>query len=238
MEVYYGPLIFVTKLSILLQYLHIFAPIRKSRTYWAVYALIWINILYYTAFMVAILLLCQPFQKIWNPLGPGHCLSLIAINISTSSINIVSDFSILILPIYKILHLQLPRHRKAGIIAVFALGFLSANPSPPPTTLAYSLTHLPQRLYRQHNAPSLQHPILPHQRLDARSHSRIPMVASRSLAGHRLRLPACPTSLLTTLRGDRIHERRIERTRTSVVPGEEFRAEEVGRGGPVSRAGL
>ena len=129
MEIYYSPMIYITKLSILMQYLEIFTPKRLGRvkTYWTIHALIWANLMVYVAILIAFVLLCIPREKIWDPTVPGQCINIYAGETSTSIINIISDFSILILPITQVLQLQLPRKRKAGMIAIFAFGWWYAR---------------------------------------------------------------------------------------------------------------
>lgn len=124
MEVYYNPLIFVTKLAILLQYLSIFVPTHKGKTFYAVQTLIWLNFAFYLAVMLVQIMTCLPREKIWNPLIPGRCVNLGAVLIAGAVINIVSDLSILVLPIGKIWQLKISNARKWGISAVFATGLL------------------------------------------------------------------------------------------------------------------
>lgn len=124
LEVYYNPLIFVTKLSILIQYLRIFVPSRSGKTYWAIHTLIWVNLLFYLAVMLVQIMSCLPRKKIWDPLVPGTCVDLADVLISGAVINVVSDFSMLILPIAKVWQLQITTARKWGISAVFGTGLL------------------------------------------------------------------------------------------------------------------
>ncbi|KAF7509484.1 hypothetical protein GJ744_008047 [Endocarpon pusillum] len=125
MEIYYNPLIFITKLSILLQYIKIFAPSRTGKTYWSVHFLIWINLLFYIAVMLVQIMQCLPRAKIWNPTIPGRCVDIANVLIVGAIINVVSDVSILVLPIHKVWHLQMPRNRKIGVSAVFMAGLFA-----------------------------------------------------------------------------------------------------------------
>lgn len=115
---------FILKVSILVQYLKIFVPYRSGKTYWAIHALIWANLMFYLACMLVGIMECLPRKKIWDPLVPGTCSNEFAILIAAAVINIVSDFSILILPIAKIWQLQITTARKWGISAIFGTGLL------------------------------------------------------------------------------------------------------------------
>jgi hypothetical protein len=122
--VYYNFLIFVTKLSILLQLGRIFDPHRSGWTHRSIWFLIVFNALFYLSTTVAQLLTCLPREKIWHPLVEGKCLDLGAMLIAGAAVNIISDFALLILPIVAIWQLQLSNMKKVGVSAVFITGLL------------------------------------------------------------------------------------------------------------------
>lgn len=114
--IYYIPLIFISKLSILLLYMKLFVPARSGKTYWAIHILIWSNLVFYVAILVAELVPCR--------LKEGHCVDITAVLIIGAMINVISDFAILVLPIGKIWQLHMSPRRKLGITAVFSAGLL------------------------------------------------------------------------------------------------------------------
>ena len=120
----YCPLIFVTKLSILLQYLRIFVPNHAGKLYYAVQFMIWLNLLFYIAVTLVGIFTCTPRKKIWESSTPGRCVNTNVLEITTGTINVISDFSILMLPLNSIWRLQMPRKRKIALSAVFATGLL------------------------------------------------------------------------------------------------------------------
>lgn len=61
---------------------------------------------------------CLPREKIWNPTVKGRCINLSAVLIAGAVINIILDFSILVLPIGKIWQLQMSNRSKLGVSAV------------------------------------------------------------------------------------------------------------------------
>ncbi|EAW10210.1 uncharacterized protein ACLA_046760 [Aspergillus clavatus NRRL 1] len=121
-QIVYGPLIFITKLSILLLYLRVFAPAFKSRTYFCIHALIWLNLGFYLPDTVVKVFECSPRSRIWDKRIEGRCLNINIPFIVTSAINVVSDFLILILPIVSVWHLQMRSSKKWGTSAIFAAG--------------------------------------------------------------------------------------------------------------------
>ena len=122
--IYYIPLIFVSKLSILLQYMKLFTPSHTGKTYWSIHFLIWSNLLFYLAIMLAELIECIPREMIWDPEVPGHCINISAALVAGAVINVISDFAILVLPMGKIWQLHMSPKRKLGICAVFSTGLL------------------------------------------------------------------------------------------------------------------
>lgn len=126
--VLYGIPVFLTKLSILLQYLRIFNPHTYKRTnlmFWAPYALIWTNLGFYLVTSLIAIFGCKPIAKAWDPLiTRGHCLNRHATAIAVAIINCLTDFMILVLPLRAIWNLQIPRRKKLAISSVFLVGVL------------------------------------------------------------------------------------------------------------------
>ncbi|MCJ1242663.1 hypothetical protein MMC14_010672 [Varicellaria rhodocarpa] len=124
-DILYGPLIFAAKLSILLQFKRIFVPRQKNVIYWCIYIIIWLNLLFYLIDTFVVAFACSPREKIWNPTIPGHCVNNNLNFVVTGICNIVSDFSILLLPLYSIWLLQLPFKKKLAVSAIFATGLFA-----------------------------------------------------------------------------------------------------------------
>ena len=55
---------FITKLSILIQFIRIFVTYRRDRTYWCIHVLIWVNALFCVAATIVLIMTCLPRQKI------------------------------------------------------------------------------------------------------------------------------------------------------------------------------
>ena len=121
-EILYGPIIFAVKLAILLLFLRVFQPIR--RTYIALHLLLWGNLLIYTAGTFLEIFQCSPIRKKWYPAWPGQCVDQRALQLASSAVNIASDISILVLPIMSVWDLNTTRKRKAGLFLVFGFGIL------------------------------------------------------------------------------------------------------------------
>ena len=91
--------------------------------YVTILLIMWTVALFYlvdTGFMIG---MCNPREKIWNLLmTKGHCFNVHAAGEATGVFNVISDFIILIVPIFPIRKLQMPFKRKMMMIAIFATG--------------------------------------------------------------------------------------------------------------------
>lgn len=124
-QIAYGPLIFITKLSILLLYIRVFAPTFKKTTFIFIHLLIWFNFFFYLADTIVKIFECTPRHKIWEHYTDGSCININIPILVTSAINVASDFMILLLPIVCVWRLQLMKmSKKIGISAIFAAGLL------------------------------------------------------------------------------------------------------------------
>lgn len=128
LEIVYPPTMFAAKLAVLLQIKRIFTAHQKDFIYWSVQILITANFLTYLACFLAFVFACWPRDKIWNPHIPGKCISTNASIIATSAINVLSDITILPLPIHGVMMLHIPLKKKIGVGAIFATGALSVHP--------------------------------------------------------------------------------------------------------------
>ncbi|KAB8199980.1 hypothetical protein BDV34DRAFT_230705 [Aspergillus parasiticus] len=121
-QIIYGPIIFITKLSILLLFLRVFAPSFRGTTYFLIQLLIWLNFLFYLADTILKIFECTPRSKIWDEHVPGHCININGPILAASIFNVVSDFLILLLPIVCVWRLQMTFKKKICTSAVFVAG--------------------------------------------------------------------------------------------------------------------
>lgn len=115
----------VTKPAILVEWVRIFVP-RGTRNffYWACYAALLFNVLYYIAAIISVNLACTPYRAIWDISIKGRCINSKALITSATAINLVSDIIILLLPQKIIWGLHISTKKKFGISVAFAIGVL------------------------------------------------------------------------------------------------------------------
>ncbi|RDA94813.1 hypothetical protein CP533_4283 [Ophiocordyceps camponoti-saundersi (nom. inval.)] len=122
-ETLYAPVMFAAKAAVLLSLKRIFTGARRNYVHWAFVLLIGLNGLFYLSVLLAFVFACVPRAKIENPWLSGNCVSANGLILATSASNILSDLSILFLPLIVVWSLQTPLKRKMTAGAVFATGF-------------------------------------------------------------------------------------------------------------------
>lgn len=116
----YGPMMIFAKLSILLLYFHLFSANKMFRI--LIYVGIITTLLNHVIGTVLAITLCIPS----DPVGYSKCAHrLNPLDVVISVINILSDFYILLLPLFVISTLQMRRNKKIAVGAVFCTGFLA-----------------------------------------------------------------------------------------------------------------
>lgn len=120
-QIVYKAAVCLTKVSLLLLYLRIF-PARAFRI--AVWVVVAIVVGSATGTVVATIFQCNPLQKSWHSILPGHCIKIGGVWYSSSSLAIFTDVRIIVLPITQIPSLTLPKGQKIGLGFLFSLGIL------------------------------------------------------------------------------------------------------------------
>ncbi|KAI1813012.1 hypothetical protein GGS20DRAFT_555431 [Poronia punctata] len=123
----WGVVMLLLKVVILLQYLRVFVP-RGTRnfTFWTAHALMYLNIVYYVAFIFLQMFSCNPMEKYWDKtITGGYCMDIYAVNVSGAVVCLVSDLAIFLLPQRVIYGLNLSLARRIGLGFLFAIGLFA-----------------------------------------------------------------------------------------------------------------
>lgn len=125
-EITYIPANFVIKVSILVQYLKIFAPSRDlNRTmFYGAWIVIIINVIVHLFLLFWATFYCSPRSRIWNKLQPGTCRTQAPGIVFSACFNIVTDVVILLLPTTSLWKLKIPLKKKIQITLLFGTGIL------------------------------------------------------------------------------------------------------------------
>lgn len=121
-QIFYKLTMNLTKISILLLYMRIFAVFTWFRRVGRV--LIGIVTAYMIAAFFASVFQCTPVKRAWDRSTPGTCISIEQNWYANAGFSIATDFIILLLPIQPIMSLKLPTGEKIAVLGVFVLGAL------------------------------------------------------------------------------------------------------------------
>jgi len=101
------------------------------KMYVMIHVNIWTLFVFYTVDTFFEIFSCNPRELAWNKLlDHGTCFNAEALIVAAGTVNVVSDFVILFLPIFSIWRLQMERKQKVQLTAVFAFGLLYIKPLP------------------------------------------------------------------------------------------------------------
>jgi len=118
--------IWASKFAVVLQVKQLFNRhgVRHEVVYWGS----WITLAFLTAYSIAVLFVavfpCMPIRRVWDRSVPGTCMTPAAPGSVGAIGNLVIDIIMLALPVAGVWNLQMPRNKKIGVAAVFAVGGL------------------------------------------------------------------------------------------------------------------
>lgn len=101
-----------------------FAHDKKSPSHLIIWILIVANLLLYVALGLAFVFACSPREKIYHPAIEGRCISATVCMTAAAALNVASDISILVIPLFGIAKLQMPLKKKLITSSVFGIGIL------------------------------------------------------------------------------------------------------------------
>ncbi|KAL8636441.1 MAG: hypothetical protein Q9228_006165, partial [Teloschistes exilis] len=119
-QILFGCSITATKLSILFFYHRLF----PSRTFFMVSLITGIaTILWWIGLMLTAFLHCRPLAYYWDRTIPnGHCVDDLLIGYAITSVNIVTDLIVLILPIPWLWGMNMAVPKRMAVVGLFVLG--------------------------------------------------------------------------------------------------------------------
>ena len=111
------------KVSILLLYVRIFGRQRYFR--FTAYGLGLFTICWSIMVILVCAFQCQPVQYIWDKSIDGTCINALEFFVVGSTIDVVTDFAILLLPLPSVVRLQLSVFQRVSLVGIFLLGSLT-----------------------------------------------------------------------------------------------------------------
>jgi hypothetical protein len=120
-QVLYKTGVAIAKMSMLLLYLRIFQTNGFRR---AVYVVMFLVVGTAIGTILPTIFQCNPIQKAWTPSLKGHCLYQPPVWYAASSLAILTDVLIIILPMSQLPKLKLARAQKIALGFIFSVGIL------------------------------------------------------------------------------------------------------------------
>ncbi|KAI0194213.1 hypothetical protein F4808DRAFT_464518 [Astrocystis sublimbata] len=121
LELLTWPAVGAAKIAVLLLYKRIFVTPRFVTTVWV---LIGVVIAWTITFTFSVGFSRIPVQAHWDSSVPYHSVDLVKLFTTGLATDFITDFLILLLPVYKVWQLQMSLSRKLTLIGIFLLGIL------------------------------------------------------------------------------------------------------------------
>lgn len=114
-----------TKVSILCFYIRIFTPLDRYSRYAIAFGF-FLTISYPIVVWVTMGNCCRPISFYWNQFigAKGTCIDVNTFFLALGIVNMLNDFIVLLIPIPRILKLQMTNRKKLAISAIMAVGIL------------------------------------------------------------------------------------------------------------------
>ncbi|KAK0118650.1 hypothetical protein ONS95_007532 [Cadophora gregata] len=123
----YGPAAWATKTTLLLIFIRVFTPFRKTTRF--IYVFIVLMLMYYLPVMIIKIRICNPISVLWTPGLPAVCLDRVKLFYCDTVMSALTDVVILVLPIPLVWSLKMPLNRKIQIAALLGAGGLATGAS-------------------------------------------------------------------------------------------------------------
>ncbi|CAN8099360.1 unnamed protein product [Discula destructiva] len=112
----------LTKASIVILYLRIFSS-KNFR--WLCWAMLGFLVCFALVFLISLLTYCVPFEYVWQRWDhrhAGRCINMTAQTYVCAALNIILDVAIFLMPISKLMKLEIDWKAKIGVVLTFMLG--------------------------------------------------------------------------------------------------------------------
>ncbi|PSR88647.1 hypothetical protein BD289DRAFT_431977 [Coniella lustricola] len=118
-EIVYAVTVMLSKASILCTHWRLF-PTKRGR--WSYLVLGALTVGWGLTLIVINVVKCHPVAKVFDPSIAGTCINGEQFFSGFGIPNIITDGAILVIAVYQVMHLHLPRFKRASLVAVFLIG--------------------------------------------------------------------------------------------------------------------
>jgi hypothetical protein len=121
-----------TKISVLLLFERLIRPLQNHKLLWTIRGAIAFVSVFMVTFFISPLAACQPFSALWRRDDPAyrgnyHCNHVEKSIPIAAGASALTDLAAVVIPLAVLWSLQRPLQQKAGLYAVFAIGFLCVD---------------------------------------------------------------------------------------------------------------
>jgi hypothetical protein len=118
-----------TKISVFLLYQRLISPFNNRKLLWTIRGALALVTVFMVVFFILPFATCSPFYAIWRQVDPKykakhHCTNDNASAPVAAAASTITDFLAVVIPLAILYSLRRPLRQKAGLYAVFAIGFL------------------------------------------------------------------------------------------------------------------
>jgi hypothetical protein len=118
-----------TKISVFLLYQRLISPFNNRKLLWTIRGALALVVTFMVVFFILPFVTCSPFNALWRQVDPNfktkfHCTHDNASAPVAAATSTITDFLAVIIPLAILYSLRSPLRQKAGLYAVFAIGFL------------------------------------------------------------------------------------------------------------------
>lgn len=137
----YNLALILCKISIAIQYYRVFRNPPVQRIIKVVLVFL---VIYGSWAILNTIFTCVPVRKYWDlTVKGGHCINRNSLTFANAGINIISDITLLAIPIVLLRGLQIPRRQKYILVGVFACGSIACVMSIIRLKSLYEIGHAP-----------------------------------------------------------------------------------------------
>ncbi|KAH0370694.1 hypothetical protein KCU65_g2267, partial [Aureobasidium melanogenum] len=145
----YSATLALVKTAILLDWCRMFVvgSRRKSYLWWVSMIIIFVQVSWGIACIILLNMQCVPHAAIWKFYLPSKCYNLSTVMLVSASVQVISDWSMILLPQKIIWSLQMNWRQRLGISFIFGVGLLASISATVRLSTTITFSHEEDKMY-------------------------------------------------------------------------------------------
>ncbi|RDW68669.1 hypothetical protein BP5796_09326 [Coleophoma crateriformis] len=141
----YGPTTYLIKVTLLLILTRVFAPFKKTVRFIYVFMILMLG--YYLPVVIIKSRMCMPIPGFWDPRVTASCFDQHALFLADTVISVVTDVSILVIPIPLVWAVKMPLKKKFKVLGLLGGGGIATAASIARLVMVVQLGNSPDLTY-------------------------------------------------------------------------------------------